>query len=132
MTANAATDRPGSGESRVSVDAFTKAFEELVSTWQEELAALARDGRKAVIWGAGSKGVTFLNLLDLDRRVEYAVDVSPNKLGRFVAGSGQEIVSPEFLKVYSPDDILVMNPVYEREIASQLAAIGVNARVRSL
>jgi hypothetical protein len=41
-------------------------------------------------------------------------------------------VSPEFLKVYSPDDILVMNPVYEREIASQLAAIGVNARVRSL
>lgn len=131
-TASAATDRPGSGEPHISVDAFTRAFEELVSTWQEELAALARNGRKAVIWGAGSKGVTFLNLLDRDRRVEYAVDVSPNKLGKFVAGSGQEIVSPDFLKDYSPDDILVMNPVYEQEIASQVAAIGLNARVRSL
>jgi SAM-dependent methyltransferase len=131
-TAGAATDGKQTGEQLVSIDAFTRAFDDLVSTWQEELSALERDGRKAVIWGAGSKGVTFLNLLDRERRVEYAVDVSPNKLGKFVAGSGQEIVSPDFLKDFAPDDILVMNPVYEREIASQLAAIGVNARVRSL
>ena len=71
-------------------------------------------------------------VLDPEGRIEYAVDVSPNKRGKFVAGTGQEIVSPEFLRDYDPDLVLVMNPVYEREIASQLVEIGVEAQVRSL
>jgi hypothetical protein len=60
------------------------------------------------------------------------VDISPNKHGKFIAGTGQEIVSPDFLVGYDPDDVLVMNPVYEREISSQLREMGIDARVRSL
>jgi hypothetical protein len=115
-----------------SIDSFTSDFEELVATWRGELDSVAAQRRKAVVWGAGSKGVTFLNLLDREGRIAYAVDVSPNKQGRFVAGTGQEIVSPEFLTSYAPDLILVMNPVYEREIAAQLRDIGVEAQIRSL
>jgi SAM-dependent methyltransferase len=117
---------------RPLIDSFTSEFESLVAKWRAELDSIEARGHKAVVWGAGSKGVTFLNLLDPEGRIAYAVDVSPNKRGKFVAGTGQEIVSPYFLKDYDPDLVLVMNPVYEREIASQLAEIGVEAQVRSL
>jgi len=128
-----AGDGVGSGEKmRGLIDQFTRSFDDLVSRWRTELESIEKERRRAVIWGAGSKGVTFLNLLDRGGRIAHAVDISPNKQGKFVAGTGQEIVSPEFLVGYDPDDVLVMNPVYEREISSQLREMGVKARVRSL
>jgi SAM-dependent methyltransferase len=124
---------PGRGkEIRGLIDRFKSEFDDLVSNWRAELEAIAEQGRRAVIWGAGSKGVTFLNLLDQERRIGHAVDISPNKRGKFVAGTGQEIVSPDFLVDYGPDVILVMNPVYEREISAQLRGMGIEAQVRSL
>jgi ABC-type Fe3+-hydroxamate transport system substrate-binding protein len=47
----------------------------------------------------------------------------------FVAGSGQEIVSPEFLRVYQPDVVIIMNRNYEDEIGRQLAQLGVTASI---
>lgn len=120
------------GDMAGRVERFRRSFETLVSRWRDELDSIEKQGRRAVVWGAGSKGVTFLNLLDRGGQIPYAVDISPNKRGKFVAGTGQEIVTPGFLKSYDPDDILVMNPVYEEEIASQLRQLGVGARVWSL
>ena len=117
---------------RGSVGRFKSALGETVANWRAELESIGREGRKTVIWGAGSKGVTFLNLLDREAGISHAVDVSPHKQGKFVAGTGQEIVPPEFLTGYNPDDVLVMNPVYETEIVSQLRELGVDARVRCL
>jgi SAM-dependent methyltransferase len=117
---------------RESIDSFKSEFEEAVESWRAELDRVAARGLKAVVWGAGSKGVTFLNLLDRERRIAYAVDVSPNKQGRFVAGTGQEIVSPEYIIGYDPDLIFVMNPVYEGEIETQVRDMGVEAEIRSL
>jgi SAM-dependent methyltransferase len=114
------------------IDRFTRSFNDLISRWRAELDSIEKERRRAVIWGAGSKGVTFLNLLDRGGRIAHAVDISPNKHGKFIAGTGQEIVSPDFLVGYDPDDVLVMNPVYEREISSQLREMGIDARVRSL
>jgi SAM-dependent methyltransferase len=122
----------GGDSVRETTAAFAGEFEKLKADWTAELDEIGRQGRRAVIWGAGSKGVTFLNLLDPDVRIALAVDVSPNKQGKYVAGTGQEIVPPESLPRFRPHDILVMNPVYEDEIKSQLAALGVEARVRSL
>jgi SAM-dependent methyltransferase len=126
----------GNGEGRTGLEeligGFTRAFDSVVERWQTELEKIAGEQRTAVVWGAGSKGVTFLNLLDREGRIAHAVDVSPNKQGKFVAGSGQEVVAPESLTRLVPDDILVMNPVYEREVRSQLQAMGLTARVRSL
>ena len=57
-------------------------------------------------------------------QVEYIVDINPHKQGRFVAGSGQQIVGPEFLKEYQPDIVLVMNPIYQNEIQDALEKAG--------
>ena len=91
--------------------------------WQQRLEALRREGKRCVVWGAGAKAVSFLNLLEIGHQIEYAVDINPGKQGSYLAGSGQEIVAPAFLAEYRPDVAIVMNPAYEREIAEQLAAL---------
>ena len=48
------------------------------------------------MWGAGARGVTLLNMLN-DSRIEYAVDINPRKQGKYVPGTGQQIVEPTFL-----------------------------------
>lgn len=45
------------------VQAFQDNFDHKLHTWQQNLAELSRTGKRVVAWGAGSKGVTFLNLL---------------------------------------------------------------------
>jgi hypothetical protein len=46
-----------------------------------------------------------------------------------MAGTGQEIVAPEFLKRYRPDVVIVMNPVYCNEIQQDLDRMGVTAEL---
>ena len=51
------------------------------------------------------------------------MDINPRKQGMCLAGTGQQIVPPEFLREVRPDVIVVMNPIYEdeiREIAQRL------------
>jgi len=113
-------------------EGFRRHCEELTAGWRARLAELAAAGERAVIWGAGAKGVSFLNLLGIQGAVELAVDVNPRKQGTFLAGSGQRIVAPEALQSYRPKLVIVMNPIYEDEIRAQLRTLGVQARVESL
>ncbi|GJL71240.1 MAG: SAM-dependent methyltransferase [Nitrosomonas sp.] len=106
---------------------FATNYQEKVSYWKKQLNQHAQTNKKVVLWGAGSKGVTFLNVMKSSGQVEYIVDINPHKQGKFVAGSGQEIVSPEFLKTYQPDIVLVMNPIYQTEIQESLNKMGLNA-----
>ena len=46
-----------------------------------------------------------------------------------MAATGQEIVSPEFLRAHRPDLVIAMNPIYVDEIGQELARLGVDARV---
>jgi len=112
------------------VAAFRAAFDTSVAQWTERLDA-ARDAGKTVIgWGAGAKAVGFFGMLDIDHtRVPACVDINPHKHGKFLAGTGQEIVSPESLVESKPDVVIVMNPVYTEEIRSQLAELGLQPEI---
>lgn len=98
------------------IAAFTAKFQAKVETWKKKLAQIAQARQRAVVWGAGSKGVTFLNLLKNQNSIEYVVDINPRKQGMYVAGTGQQVKPPEFLQGYQPDVVIVMNPIYESEI----------------
>jgi FlaA1/EpsC-like NDP-sugar epimerase len=100
-----------------------------VQKWNEWLHTLRKRGGKAVIWGAGSKGVAFLNIADEDRTIEYAVDLNPSKHGRYVAGTAQEIVAPNYLEHLRPEHVLITNPLYDGEIRQMLADRDVAAEV---
>lgn len=114
---------------RIAVDMFGKRYEDMYETWRTRLDEIFGDGRRAVVWGAGSKGVTFLNRVRVSKEIPYAVDVNPRKHGKFVAGTGQLIVEPGFLVEYQPDVVIVMNPVYADEIRQSLRGLGVSAEV---
>lgn len=95
---------------------FTSNYHQKVGAWQDELDKISGTGQRAVVWGAGSKGVSFLNTLSSKHAIDYEVDLNPRKQGMFVAGTGQQIVPPAFLKEYQPDLVVIMNPNYEKEI----------------
>lgn len=108
---------------------FTAHIESLLKTWQGRLQEFAAKEKKAVIWGGGSKGVAFLTKLNVRDQILYAVDINPYKHGTFMAGTGQEIVSPKFLQTYKPDLVIVMNPIYCDEIRAELNTLGISAEI---
>ncbi len=107
---------------------FAQSYNGKVALWQERLGQMAASGERAVVWGAGSKGVTFMNTLKT-AVIEVVVDINPRKVGMHIAGTGQEIVSPAFLKTYHPDAVIVMNANYQEEIWHTLQDLGVNAEI---
>jgi SAM-dependent methyltransferase len=107
------------------VAAFGVRFREKRAQWEATFEDLRRAGKRAVLWGAGSKGVTILNLVGAAAgAVAYVVDINPRKQGMHVAGTGQAIVSPAFLADYRPDVVVVMNPIYLEEIRGMLGGLG--------
>jgi SAM-dependent methyltransferase len=116
-------------EMATAAGAFANKYREKVKVWKENLERMAAAGQRGVVWGGGSKGVTFLNTLKPGSQVMYMVDINPRKQGMFVAGTGQEIVSPEFLRERKPDFVIIMNPIYETEIQGTLDKLGIAAKV---
>lgn len=114
---------------RQDVAYFTSTLQTTLERWQRRMNEIKAAGRKAVIWGGGSKGVAFLTKLNIVDEIRYAVDINPHKTGTFMAGTGQEIVAPEFLKTLKPDLVIVMNPIYTPEIAAELSRLGVTAEI---
>jgi SAM-dependent methyltransferase len=119
----------GLEQMREYVDMFAEHYRGKIATWRERLSVLAQADKKVVIWGAGSKGVTFLNTLRTHEQVAYAVDINPRKQGMYIAGTGQEIVSPEFLCSYRPDAVILMNSIYREEVQRMLINSGVQAEL---
>ncbi len=109
------------------VNTFAETFDERVEWWRGRLEALREEGKRAVLWGAGSKGVTFLNTFKDLCPADYAVDLNPRKHGRFLPGCGVEIAAPEFLRGLKPDLILIANPLYQDEISRAVVDMGVAA-----
>ena len=86
---------------------------------------LISDQKHVVVWGGASKGVTFLNVLDHEREyVQYVIDINPHKQGRFIAGTGHAIVSPEALRELAGERVLIVitNENYAQEIRQQIAS----------
>jgi glycosyltransferase involved in cell wall biosynthesis/SAM-dependent methyltransferase len=99
-----------------------------LATWHARLAAEAAAGQRGVVWGAGSKGVSFLDHYRDAGCLLGAVDVNPHKQGRFAAGSGHPILVPEGLTGLRPDFVVVMNRAYEAEVRATLDRLGLAPR----
>lgn len=109
--------------------AFGRHYCATVEAWAGRLEAWHRAGRRVVVWGAGSRGVMFLNTMVRSGQIEYIVDINPRKQGLYVARSGQRIVAPEFLRDYRPEIVLVMNSLYTDEVRTTLLQLGVPATI---
>jgi len=114
------------------VRTFPKRFEAKRREWSALLDGYARDGKKAVIWGAASKAVAFLSTLPGSEVIRYGVDINPYRQGHFLPGSVLPVVGPDFLVDYRPDLVVIMNPIYRDEIARDLERMGLSPEIVSL
>ena len=129
--------RPGHGEGAVlaneeppdallpKIESFPKRVAKDRDRWLGLLREAKAGGKRAVLWGGGSKAVAFLTTLGARDELAYAVDVNPRRSGTYIAGTGHKIVAPEFLKDYRPDLIVVMSPIYIPEIKAKLESMGI-------
>ena len=78
------------------------------------------------IWGAGTKGCIFLNHCKnsnlLINKIKFAIDINPNKIGKYLPGSLIQIKSKEFFfkKIKNNDTLLISNPIYKSEIIKEI------------
>ncbi len=119
--------QPKSTDVPKEVLAFEQAYAEAIDQWTLRLNDFRNAGERVVVWGSGGKGISFLNTLDTSELIRYVVEINPNKQGKYIPGTGQEIVSPEFLREYQPTKIIITNPLYENEMKQQAASLGVQA-----
>ena len=99
-----------------AVEDFPQRASELKRHWLASINRRKSAGKKIVIWGGGSKAVSFLTTLDLKDEIDCVVDINPHKHEKFVPGSGHVVKDPAALAQHRPDCIILMNPVYEHEV----------------
>lgn len=112
-----------------AIEAFPALCAHSQERWRSAVQQYAARGERAVLWGSGSKGVAFLTTLGLKAEIPAVVDVNPYKQGKFMPGTGQEIVPPARLTEIRPEHVIVMNPIYVDEIRQQLRQLDVQANV---
>lgn len=112
---------------------FPKQFAEKVARWRQRIEEFRSERRQIVIWGAGAKGVMFVNVLGVaaGAGIDWVVDINPRKHGHFVPLMGQEIIGPERLLQNPPDLVVVMNPEYEHEVRAVIEHSGLRSKVVS-
>ncbi len=108
-----------------------KSIKKLIKNFQHKYEVFSQKWRKlienfsksntVVLWGAGARAVAFLNYLKIEPPlIEYVVDINPSKHNKFIPGTGQKIVPPEFLeKISSNIYVIITNPAYYNEIEKQ-------------
>ena len=111
------------------VAGFAKAYAERQTRWKRQLDDIRANDKRAVLWGAGARGDTFLNAIGIDDEIPIVVDLNPRKWGKHMAGTGQVIHSPEDLKAERPDVVVIANEIYLEEIKSSLREMGIDADV---
>jgi SAM-dependent methyltransferase len=103
-----------------------------LNEWRRRVREARGSGRRIVLWGSGSKGVSFLTTLGVTDSIDCAVDINPHRQGYYMPTTGQRIVSPAFLKEYRPDVVIIMNAIYRDEIAGELDRMALRPEILAL
>lgn len=101
------------------------AFEEQVKETKRKLLEFLieakRDGKRIVGYGAPGKGNTLLNYCGIRTDfLDYTVDRSPYKQGRYLPGTHIPILHPDRIAETKPDYVLILPWNLKKEIAKQL------------
>jgi len=83
-----------------------------------------KSNKKVIAYGAAAKGNTLLNYAGVKNNlIEFVVDKSPYKQGKYLPGSHIPIVNETKIKEYKPEYILILPWNIKDEIMDQLSYI---------
>jgi SAM-dependent methyltransferase len=108
---------------------FAGVLEDAVAGWSDYIARAHSQNKRIAFWGAGAKGVTFLNIVPGASAIDAVVDINPRKQSSFVPGTGQPVLAPQSLLDVNPDFVITTNPIYSDEIASRMKELGIQAEI---
>ena len=102
-------------------------FAERVNSLKAELVALLADrkekGARIAAYGAAAKGATLLNFFGINAKtIEFVVDRSTHKQGRYMPGARIPILPPSALRDKQPDYCVLLTWNFADEILEQQQA----------
>jgi len=115
-----------------NVKYFSTHYRENLDQWKKRLNKLYADARRVVVWGSGSKCVSFMTTLGVTDEIDYVIDINPFRHGKYLPSIGKKVMPPEFLRKYKPDVVIVMNPIYYNEIQKMLNDMDLTPEVISV
>lgn len=105
-------------------DAFAEQVRETKRALLDFLIAARRNGAAVVGYGAPAKGNTLLNYCGIRRDfLDYTVDRSPHKQGRFLPGTRIPIHGPQRILETKPDYVLILPWNLKDEIMDEMSAV---------
>ncbi len=110
------------------LSSFQNDFEHIKEQSLLKIQQIKEKKIKCIAWGAGARAVSFFNIFDLSKEVNYIVDINSNRHGKYLPGTGQCIVAPEFITSFQPDLVIITNPTYAGEIKKHIYELGLNPR----
>lgn len=88
---------------------------------REYIQSLKNAGKKIYGFGAAAKGCIYLNSMKLDYNcIDVVIDDTDLKQGKFIPGTGIEVVSREILQTNPPDYILILAHNFKQHIMESL------------
>lgn len=105
-------------------ESFAQRVKETKLGFVEFLLAAARQGKRVAGYGAPGKSATLLHYCGIGQDlIEFTVDRSPHKQGRFLPGSHIPIYHPDRIHEAKPDYVVILPWNLKDEIMQQLSFI---------
>jgi hypothetical protein len=107
---------------------YPNKFEPVFTEKLAEYATILEKSKRSIVWGAGGKGSTFVNLLDPQAKsIKYLVDINPKKQNKYLAKSAHPIHTPaRLVNETTASTVFVMNENYWAEIQKELGNRQIN------
>ena len=104
---------------------WTGEIDMLIDDLNGKLKVLKNEGAKIAAFAASAKGNTLLNACRLDAEtIDYIVDDTPEKIGKYSPGTGISIVGRSVLADNPPDYLLILAWNFAREIIRSTSTFG--------
>jgi SAM-dependent methyltransferase len=105
-------------------DSFSRQVKDTKIALMEFLLEAARDGKSVAGYGAPGKSATLIHYCGIGKDlIQYTVDRSPYKQGRFLPGSHIPIYHPDRIAETKPDYVVILPWNLKDEIMEQLQYI---------
>ncbi len=98
-------------------EAWNAEIDKLIADLVRQISALKKGGARIAAFAASAKGNTLLNACHFDdETVDYIVDDTPEKIGRYSPGTGIPIVDRSVLADNPPDYLLILAWNFAKDI----------------
>jgi hypothetical protein len=101
---------------------------ESIKSIQGNIADIILKGQKIAGFSASAKGNILLNTTQLSQYLDYIVDETPEKIGKYSPGTGLKIVGMDILLNDPPDYLLLLSYNFKDEIIKKVKELGYKGR----